>query len=149
MMSLSILANDHGGFGLYRGDERVGWVEGRAVALFGFETAEDAQRAARAAFDSLRGWLARQRRTHVVPGPARTLRPRQRGSQVTLTLGGATIGRIIQPNDARLARSDYGFELLLPPGLGPVDGISAAKIIDAALRRRAAVQHLAPVALVA
>ena len=149
MMSLSILANDHGGFELYRGDERVGRVEGRAVALFGFETAEDAQRAARAAFDSLRGWLARQRRTPMVPGSTRALRPRQYGSQVKLMLGTVPIGRIIEPNDAALGRSDFGFELLLPPGLGPVDGISAAKIIDAALSRRAAVQHLEPVALVA
>ena len=127
----------------------MGWVEGRAVALFGFETAEAAQRAARAAFDSLRGWLARQRRTRMVPGPTRTLRPRQSGSQVKLMLGGAPIGRLIEPNDAPLARPDYGFELLLPPGLGPVDGISAAKIIDAALSRRAAVQRLEAVALAA
>ena len=148
-MSLSVLANDHGGFGLYRGDEQVGWVEGRAVALLGFETAVEAQGAARAGFDALRGWLARQRRTDFVPGPRRTLRPRRDGSQVKLTLGRAPIGRIIEPHDAVLGRADYGFELLLPPGFGPVDGISAAKIIDAALRRRAAVQHLEPVALVA
>jgi hypothetical protein len=148
-MSLSILANDHGGFGLHRGDEQVGWVEGRAVALLGFETADEAQRAARAAFDALRGWLARQRRTSFVPGPRRTLRPRHDGAQVTLTLGRAPIGRIIEPNDPVLGRADFGFELLLPPGFGPVDGINAAKIIDAALTRRAAVRQLEPVALVA
>jgi hypothetical protein len=149
MMSLSVLARDHGGFGLFRGDEQVGWVEGRAVALLGFETAEAAERAARAAFDALRGWLARQRRTEIVPGPRRVLRPRRDGSQVKLTLGRTPIGRIIEPNDEVLGRADYGFELLLPPGLGPVDGINAAQIIDAALSRRAAVKELESAAMVA
>ena len=148
-MSLSVLANDHGGFALYRGDKHVGWVEGRAVALVGYETLEDAHHAARAAFDALRGWLARQRRTVFVPGPRRALRTRRDGSSVTLTLGREPVGRIIEPNDAVLGRADYGFELLLPPGLGPVDGISAAQIIDAALARRTAARSLEPVVLAA
>jgi hypothetical protein len=148
-MSLSILANDHGGFALYRGDEQVGWVDGGAVALLGFETAEDAQQAARAAFDTLRGWLARQRRADFVPGPRRALRVRRDGSQTRLTLGRAPVGRVIEPNDPVLNRADYGFELLLPPGLGAVNGISAAKIIDTALTRRTAARSLEPVALVA
>lgn len=59
------------------------------------------------------------------------------------------VGRIIEPNDAALGRADYGFELVLPPGLGPVDGIGAAQIIDAALARRTAAKNLEPVALAA
>jgi hypothetical protein len=148
-MSLSILANDHGGFALYRGDERVGWVEGRAVALLGFETAEQAHHAARAAFDALRRWMARERRTDFVPGPRRALRVRRDGSQTKLTLGREPVGRLIEPNDSVLNRADYGFELLLPPGLGPVTGISAAKVIDTALTRRTVAKSLEPVALVA
>lgn len=148
-MSLSVLANDHGGFALYRGDEHVGWVEGRAVALLGFETAEEAHHAARAAFDALRGWMARQRRTDFVPGPRRALRVRRDGSQTRLTLGRAPVGRLIEPNDPVLNRTDYGFELLLPPGLGPVIGISAAKVIDTALTRRTAAKSLEPIALAA
>jgi hypothetical protein len=148
-MSLSILGNDHGGFALYRGDEHVGWVEGRAVALLGFETAEEAHHAARAAFDALRGWMARQRRTDFVPGPRRALRVRRDGSRTRLMLGPAPVGRLIEPNDPVLNRADYGFELLLPPGLGPVTGISAAKVIDTALTRRTAARSLQPAALVA
>ena len=148
-MSVSVLANDRGGFALYRGDEQVGWVEGRAVALLGFETLEEAYHAARAAFDALRGWMARQRRTHFVPGPRRALRVRQDGSQTRLTLGRAPVGRLIEPNDPVLNRSDYGFELLLPPGLGAVTGISAAKVIDRALTRRTAARNLEAVALAA
>lgn len=147
-MSLNVLANDHGGFGLYRGEEQVGWVEGRAVALLGFETADEARRAAGAAFDALRGWLARQRRTDFVPGPRTALRARRDGAHTRLTLGRVAIGRIIEPNDVVLNRADYGFELLLPPGMGSVAGISAAQIIDTALTRRAAVRGLERAALV-
>jgi hypothetical protein len=32
-------------------EEQVGWVEGRAVALLGFETADEAQRAAVSGLD--------------------------------------------------------------------------------------------------
>lgn len=127
----------------------MGWVEGRAVALLGFETAEEAHHAARAAFDALRGWMARQRRTDFVPGPRRALRVRRDGSQTRLTLGRAPVGRLIEPNDPVLNRTDYGFELLLPPGLGPVIGISAAKVIDTALTRRTAAKSLEPIALAA
>jgi hypothetical protein len=147
VMSLNVVANDHGGFGLYRGEEQVGWVEGRAVALLGFETADEAQRAAGAALDALRGWLARQRRTDFVPGPRRALRAQRDGSRTKLTLGKVPIGRIIEPNDAVLNRVDYGFELLLPPGMGSVAGISAAQIIDMALTRRSAVRGLEPAVL--
>ena len=58
-MSLSVLAHEHGVFGLYRGDEQVGWIDGRAVALTGFENNTEAELAAQAAFDSVRRWLAR------------------------------------------------------------------------------------------
>ncbi len=142
-MSLRVIANEHGGFRLYRGDEHVGWIEDRAIGFRGFESADEAGRAAGAAYDALRTWLARQHRTEPMPGRRRALRARRDGRLTRLTLGSVPVGRIIEPTgDAPVQDAHYGFELLLPPGLGPVAAIGAAQVIDTALARRAAVQGL-------
>ena len=141
-MSLSVLAHEHGVFGLYRGDEQVGWIDGRAVALTGFENNTEAELAAQAAFDSVRRWLARERRVDLVTGPAKSLRPKRDGSRTRLVLDGAPIGRILEPGDTNLHEAGYGFELMLPPGMGSVAGISAAKIMDTALARREEARRL-------
>ena len=45
-----------------RGGEERPRAEDRAIVLTGFESAEEAERAAGAAYDALRAWAARQRR---------------------------------------------------------------------------------------
>jgi hypothetical protein len=142
-MSLSVLAHDRGGFRLYRGGEQVGWIEGRAVGFLGFGSADEARQAASAAYDAVRVWLARQRRTDLVRGPRRALCARHDGPLTWLTLNGVPIGRIVEPEESdALSGMSYGFELLLPPTLAADSGISAARIVDAALARRAAVTSL-------
>ena len=135
-MSLAIHADDHGAFRLHRGAEHVGWVQGRAVALLGFASANEARRAAAVAYDALRVWAARQRRTDIPPKRMRALRTGREGTRTMLLLDGIAVGRLLTPKDSPVHSSTYGFELLLPPGFGPVAGISAAQVIDTALKRR-------------
>ena len=135
-MSLAIHADDHGAFRLHRGAEHVGWVEGRAVALLGFASASEARRAAAVAYDALRVWIARQRRTDIPPKRIRALRAERQGARTMLLLDGISIGRLVTPEDSAVPGSTWGFALLLPPGFGPVAGISAAQVIDTALKRR-------------
>jgi hypothetical protein len=142
-MSLDVIADGRGGFRLDREGQQVGWVEGRTVGFQGFESAAEARHAASAAYDALRAWVARQRRTELMPGSRRALRAQRDGVATWLTLGGIPIGRIVEPHERDpLGARGYGFELDLPPPLQPVIGISAAQVIDAALVRRAAATHL-------
>lgn len=142
-MALSALATEHGGFRLYRGAEQVGWAESGAVAFLGFASADEARRAAGAAHDALLAWLARQRRTTPIPGRRRALRTQHDGRRTRLALGGVPVGDVIRPDDTRSPGAGYGFELLLPPGLGPAAGLSAARAIESALARRDALRELA------
>ena len=118
------------------------------MAFLGFDNADEARRATDAAYDALRVWLARQRRTGIVPGPSIALGTRaDDGPYTRLTLDGIAVGRIIEPDDALPYGSSYGFELLLPPGLAPSTWFGAAKVIDAALARRASLRGLEHVAV--
>jgi hypothetical protein len=143
-MSLSVIADGRGGFRLDRQGEEVGWIEGRAVGFRGFETAKEARKAAGAAYGALRGWLARQRRVDLVPPSRRAVLNARRDAGVTwLTLGGVPIGRIVEPQERDpLGDGGYGFELDLPRLLQPVNAISAAQVIDAALARHAEAKRL-------
>lgn len=142
-MSLNVIADGRGGFRLDREGQQVGWVEGRTVGFQGFESGAEARHAASTAYDALRAWVARQRRTELMPGSRRALRARRDGAATWLTLGGIPIGRIVGPHERDpLGARGYGFELDLPPPLQPVIGISAAQVIDAALARRAAARRL-------
>jgi hypothetical protein len=143
-MSLSVIADGRVGFQLHREGEQVGWIEGRAIGFRGFESAKDAHQAASTAYGALRSWLARQRRTDLTPGSRRTVLHARRDHGVTwLTLGNVRIGRLIEPYHRDLiSEGRYGFELDLPPLLQPVNAISAAQVIDAALARRAEARRL-------
>ena len=141
-MSLNVFANEHGRSWFHRGGERVGWADGRAVAFAGFASTDEAQRAAGAAYDALRPWLARQRRAAALTGGPAALRSQRDGRQTRLTLGGVAVGRVLRPTDTARWGSGYGFELMLPPGLTPVVGMTAARLVHAALARRTAPQEL-------
>lgn len=138
-MSLSVIADGRSGFRLHRDGEYIGWIEGRAIGFRGFESAEDARRAAGTAYGALRSWLARQRRTEIASGSRKAALQARRSEDVTwLTLGGSAIGRIVEPHERTpFGEGGYGFELDMPPLLRPVNTISAAQVIDAALARRA------------
>ena len=140
-MTLAIHADDRGNFRIHRGAEHAGWIEGRAVALFGFAGAGEARRAAGVAYDALRVWVARQRRTEVPPARTRALRTEIAGGRRMLLLDDVPVGRIVTPAESPSPRGGYGFELLLPQGFGPVSGIGAAQAIDAALARHAATRR--------
>ena len=143
-MSLSIIADGRGGFRLDRDGQQIGWVEGRAIGFRGFESAKDARQAASAAYGALRDWLTRQRRLDLVPRARKTaLSTRREDGMTWLTLGGVAIGRIVEPHERDpLGDGGYGFELDVPPVLQPVNAISAAQVIDAALARRAEARRL-------
>jgi hypothetical protein len=148
-MSPHIVADGLGGFRLYRGGEQVGWIAGGAIAFLGFESADEAARAAGTAYNALRAWFARQRRTTFVRGDRRALRARRRGDRTVLTLGGVTVGRVIEPADRARPGAGYGFELLLPPWLERAMAVGAADVIDFALAGRAAVPRVERQAAVA
>ena len=107
------------------------------IAFVGFENAGEAQRAAGAAFDALRPWLARQRRTSFVPGPRRVLEAEHDDRERRLTLRGIPIGRLTAPDDPT-EKSGYGFELTLPPRAGASTSAGAARVVDGALAAQAA-----------
>ena len=105
---------------------------GPSVAFVGFDTTDEARRAAGAAIDALRPWLARQRRTSFVAGPRRLLEAERHDRGSRLTLRGIPIGRIIEP--AGPGHPDgYGFELMLPPGTGRSTSVGAARVVVDAL----------------
>jgi len=143
-MSLSIIADGRGGFRLDRDGQQIGWVEGRAIGFRGFESAKDARQAASAAYGALRDWLTRQRRLDLVPRARKTaLSTRREDGMTWLTLGGVAIGRIVEPHERDpLGDGGHGFELDVPSVLRPVNAISAAQVIDAALARRAEARRL-------
>ena len=143
-MSLSVIADGRGGFRLDRDGQQIGWVEGRAIGFRGFESAKDARQAASVAYGALRDWLARQRRMDLVPRSRKAvLNTRREDGMTWLTLGSVAIGRIVEPHERDpLGDGGYGFELDVPPVLQPVNAISAAQVIDAALSRRAEARRL-------
>ncbi len=106
----------------------------RSIAFVGFENAGEARRAAGAAFDALRPWLARQHRTSFVPGPRRVL---EDDHERRLTLRGIPIGRLLEPGDPT-EQAGYGFELMLPPRAGAATTAGATRVVDGALAAQAA-----------
>jgi hypothetical protein len=149
-MSLNIIADRRGGFRLDRDGAQIGWIEGQAVGFRGFDSAKEAHRAAGAAYGAFRGWLARQRRMEdLVPGSRRAfLQPQRDGSITWLMLGDVPVGRIVEPHQRDpLGEGGYGFELDLPRLLQPVNAISAAQVIDAALARHAEAKRLEATAI--
>jgi hypothetical protein len=142
-MSISVIADGRGGFRLDRDGQPVGWIEGRAIGFLGFENGKEAQQAAAAAYGALRSWLARQRRMDLPPGSRRALRTRRDGGITWLTLGDVPVGRIVEAQERDpMGERGYGFELDLPALLQPINAISAAQVIDAALERRAEARRL-------
>jgi hypothetical protein len=140
-MSLSIFEYGDGRFRLFHGDQEVGWVEGRAIAFVGFESDDDAVRAATIAYDALSGWLARERRQEVAPRRGRRLRVRTEAGERQLTLGELAIGRLVSgPTDHTAEGRSRGFELLLPPRVGAA--LTAAHVVDQALARHHALRSL-------
>jgi hypothetical protein len=113
------------------------------VALLGFDGEDDARRAARAAFRALCRWRARQARAAGITECRRALAARRDGDVVRLVLGGVPVGRLIAPGDpAAHDATSWGFELLLPPSLDPALALGAARVLAAALDRRAAALRL-------
>ena len=140
-MSLSIFEYGDGRFRLFHGDHEVGWVEGRAVGFVGWDSETAAIRAATVAYDALSDWLARQRRQDATPRRGRPLRARHEGGERALTLGGIAIGKLVA-NASTEGGDDrhHGFELALPPRIGAA--LTAAQIVDGALRRHRALSQL-------
>jgi hypothetical protein len=140
-MSLHIVSDGRGGYRLDRDGWEIGWVQGSAIGFRGFESAVEARQAAGAACDALRVWLRRQRRTGLIAARG-ALRTRRDGAVTWLTLGGMSIGRIVERQERdQFGAGGYGFELYLPPPL-ELFRISAAQLIYAALERRAAARRL-------
>ena len=136
-MSLRIFEYGDGRFRLFHDDREVGWVEGRAVGFAGFDSDDAAVRAATVAYDALSAWLARQRRKEAAPRRGRRLGVRTYGVERHLTLGGVPIGRLVS---GELAGASRGFELQLPPHIGPA--LTAAQVIHQALARHRALLEL-------
>lgn len=108
------------------------------MALLGFDSETEARRGARAAFAALCRWLARQRRAHGVTNCRRALAVRRDGQLVRLVLGGVPVGRLLEPGDPAVnGTPSWGFELQLPPSLDPALALNAARVLVAALDRRA------------
>jgi hypothetical protein len=142
-MSSSVFLVRHRGRGPSHGHERREWAERVALTFGGFSTAEDAHGAAASAFDALRSWFAQQRHTIPVQGRVRALRPKHDGKRWHLDLDGVSIGGIIEPGDPRAdSMPGYGFELLLPPGLGPGAADRASRIVAEAIDRRMRLEEL-------
>jgi hypothetical protein len=143
-MSLRIFEYGDGRFRLFHGDREIGWVEGRTVGFAGFDSDDAALRAATVAYDALSGWLARQRREEAAPRRGRRLGMRKEGAERHLTLAGVPVGRLVS---AALAGTSRGFELQLPPRIGPA--LTAAQVMDQALTRHRALRELEGVAATA
>jgi hypothetical protein len=140
-MSLSIFEYGDGRFRLFHGDREVGWVEDRVIGFAGFESDDDALRAATISYDALSDWLARQRRQEASPRRGRRLRLRAVAGEHQLTLGEVVIGRLVAgPADHAVEGASCGFELLLPPRIGAP--LTVAHVLDQALRRHRALRSL-------
>jgi hypothetical protein len=116
--------------------------DGTPLAFMGFDSVEEAERAAATAYDAFREWLARERRTVYVPGPRRAVTAEQGDDGVHLAAGPVRVGRIIEPEDSVPWAGGYGFELLLPPRLSRSSRLGAARVISMALADLAAVPML-------
>jgi hypothetical protein len=135
-MTFTAYGRDDGGFLLHGNEFPIGWVEGRAIGFRGFATKEYAMEAARVAHRALSKWLARERHLAEVDDGAGAVRTRRDGRLHWITIGGSPIGRLLDPDThAPVGASTFGFELLLPPSVSPVGGISAAQVIWYALKR--------------
>lgn len=135
-MTLTIYGRDEGGFLLHGNEHPIGWVEGRAVGFRGFVTKDHALEAARVGHRALSAWLARERHTEAPSDADGTLRTRRDGRLNWITIDGSPIGRLVDPDThAPVGASTFGFELLLPPSVNAVGGISAAQVIWHAMKR--------------
>lgn len=147
-MALRVYSNNRGGFLLFRGTEQAGWVGDGKVVFFGFEHGDEARAAADVAYEALRLWHARQRRSGFVPESKTLLGTLVDGGPYTrLTLDGITVGRIIEPDEDLPQGGSYGFELQLPAGLPSSTEVPAARIIELALERHARMRGLARAAI--
>jgi hypothetical protein len=135
-MTLTVYGRDEGGFLLHGNELPIGWVEGRAVGFRGFATKNHAMEAARVGHRALTGWLARERHAAATSDGNGALRTRRDGRLHWITVDGSPIGRLVDPDThAPVSASTFGFELLLPPSVNAVGGISAAQVIWYALKR--------------
>lgn len=135
-MTLTVYGRDDGGFLLHRDQLPIGWVEGRAVGFRGFATRDHALEAARVGHRALSSWLARERHTPAASDADGKLQTRRDGRLHWITVDGSPIGRLVDPDThAPVSVSSFGFELLLPPSVNAVGGISAAQIIWHALKQ--------------
>ena len=135
-MTLTVYGRDEGGFLLHRDQLPIGWVEGRAVGFRGFSERDHALEAARLGHQALRGWLARERHLEPASDAGGAVRTRRDGRLQWITMGGSAIGRLVEPTThAPVAANTFGFELLLPPSVNVVGGISAAQVIYHALKQ--------------
>lgn len=135
-MTLTVYGRDEGGFLLHGNQLPIGWVEGRAVGFRGFATKDDALQAAHVGHRALAAWLARERHAPAVQEGSGALRTRRDGRLHWITIGGSPIGRLVDPDThAPVSASTFGFELLLPPSVNPVGGLSAAQVIWHAMKR--------------
>ena len=135
-MTLMAYGRDEGGFLLHGNQLPIGWVEGRAVGFRGFATKDDALHAARVGHRALAAWLARERHAPALKEAGGTLRTRRDGRLHWITVGDSPIGRLVDPDThAPVSASTFGFELLLPPSVNAVGGISAAQVIWHAMKR--------------
>ena len=144
-MSSSGYFNGRHGRGHSRGVKRTVWADRVAVVFTGFHTAGEAYRMAISSYDALRRWLRRQRSTDPLRGSAQVLRRRRDGRPWHLALEGVSIGGIVEPGDPRLGCLDgYGFELLLPPGLGQHGADRALRVVASAIARHSSLHTLKP-----
>jgi hypothetical protein len=92
--------------------------------------------AARVGHTALTAWLARERHAAAASDGRGTLRTRRDGRLHWITIDGSPIGRLVDPDmHAPVGASTFGFELLLPPSVNAVGGISAAHDIWHAMKR--------------
>jgi len=135
-MTLTAYGRDDGGYLLHGNQLPIGWVEGRAVGFRGFATRDHALEAARVGHRALRAWLARERHAPAADDADGALRTRRDGRLHWITVDGSPIGRLVDPDThAPVGPSTFGFELLLPPSVNAVGGISAAQVIWHAMKQ--------------
>ena len=141
-MAPTVFPERQAGFRAGPGGARLVSTARRTVAFAGFGSADDAWRAAGAAYDALRAWIARERRTLPIPGDRRSLRARRDdGGGLRITLGRVTVGRIAR-REGDDGAPTYELSLLLPPGLTARGRRSAARVVDEAIARWTALREL-------
>lgn len=144
-MSSSVYFNGRHGRGHSRGVKRTVWPDRVAVVFTGFHTADEAYRMAISSYDALRRWLRTQRRTGPLRGAAQVLHRRRDARHCHLALHGVSIGGIVEPGDPRIGCLDgYGFELLLPHGLGQHGADRALRVVASAIARHSGLHTLKP-----